>query len=84
MFFVENEIKRYSIGSTTDGLKRNADGSLTIYIQKVRPDGDKVSNWLPSPAGPFNVTMRFYGPEPSVLDGTYRLPAIRLADVGHK
>jgi Protein of unknown function (DUF1214) len=27
MFFVENEIDRYSIGSTTDGLTKNADGS---------------------------------------------------------
>jgi hypothetical protein len=84
MFFVENEIKRYSFGSTTDGLKKNADGSLTIYLQKDRPDNDKVPNWLPSPAGPFNVTMRFYDPAPSVLDGTYRLPAIRMAGVGQQ
>lgn len=28
---------------------------------------DAVSNWLPAPAGRFNVTMRLYGPRPSVL-----------------
>jgi hypothetical protein len=84
MFFVENEFKRFSLGSTTDGLKKNDDGSLTLYIQKDRPEGDRVSNWLPSPTGAFNMTMRFYGPEPSVLDGTYRLPAVRRADAGQK
>jgi hypothetical protein len=76
MLFIENEINRYSIGSTTDGLKENADGSLTLYLQKDKPAPDKTSNWLPAPAGPFNVTMRFYGPETSVLDGSYRLPAV--------
>ena len=35
--FVENDLGRHSFGSTTDGLKRNPDGSLTILIQKDRP-----------------------------------------------
>jgi hypothetical protein len=77
MLFVENEIGRCSFGSTTDGLKNNADGSLTILIQKDRPSD--ISNWLPAPAGSFNLTMRFYGPLPSVLDGSYRLPAVKRA-----
>ena len=74
MLFVENEFGRYSIGSTTDGLTKNPDGSLTILIQKDRPAG--TANWLPAPAGGFNLTMRFYGPETSVLDGSYRLPGV--------
>jgi Protein of unknown function (DUF1214) len=61
--------------STTDGLKNNPDGSLTITIQKDRPTD--TSNWFPAPDGPFNLTMRLYGPEPSVLDGSYRLPAVK-------
>ena len=77
MLFIENEINRCSIGSTTDGLKTNDDGSLTLYLQKDKPTPDKTSNWLPAPAGPFNVTMRFYGPETSVLEGSYRLPAVK-------
>ena len=76
--FIENEFGRYSIGSTTDGLKSNPDGSLTITIQKDRPTDP--SNWLPAPDGPFNVTMRLYGPAPSVLDGSYRLPAVQRVD----
>jgi len=74
MLFVENDFGRYSIGSTTDGLKENPDGSLTLYIQNAKPDD--TSNWLPAPAGRFNLTMRFYGPQPSVLDGSYRLPPV--------
>jgi hypothetical protein len=77
MLFVENEIGRCSFGSTTDGLRKNADGSLTILIQKDRPSD--ISNWVPAPGGPFNLTMRFYGPLPSVLDGAYRLPAVKRA-----
>jgi hypothetical protein len=76
--FVENDFGRYSIGSTTDGLKNNPDGSLTITIQKDRPTDP--SNWLPAPDGPFNVTMRLYGPAPSVLDGSYRLPPVERVD----
>jgi hypothetical protein len=74
MLFVENDFGRYSFGSTTDGLKKAPDGSLTILIQKDKPAD--TSNWLPAPAGPFNLTMRLYGPETSILDGSYRLPAV--------
>ncbi len=34
---VENPIKRYSIGSSTPGLKYNDDGSLTIYVSATSP-----------------------------------------------
>jgi hypothetical protein len=77
MLFVENDFGRYSIGSTTDDLKKRPDGSLDILIQHDKPAD--TSNWLPAPAGPFNLTMRFYGPKTPVLDGSYRLPAVRRA-----
>ena len=76
-FFIENEFKRYSIGSTTDGLKKGGDGSVTIYIQKDNPGPDKQSNWLPAPAGNFNLTMRLYGAQTPILDGSYRLPGVK-------
>ena len=75
--FIENPQKRYSIGSTTDGLKADADGSIDIYIQHDDPGADKQSNWLPAPADGFNLTMRLYGAQPNILDGSYRLPAVR-------
>ncbi len=34
MLFIENDFGRHSIGSTTDGLKKDSDGSLTILIQE--------------------------------------------------
>ena len=48
---VDNPINRYSIGDRTEGLKKNEDGSLTIYVQKDSPGKDKESNWLPAPTG---------------------------------
>jgi hypothetical protein len=35
------------------GRKRNADNSITLYIQHVSPGKDKESNWLPAPNGPY-------------------------------
>jgi hypothetical protein len=75
MLFVENDFGRYSFGSTTDGLKKNPDGSLTIVIQKDKPAD--TSNWLPAPTGNFNLTTRLYGPQTPALDGSYRLPAVK-------
>jgi hypothetical protein len=75
MLFVENDFGRYSFGSTTDGLKKEKDGSLTIVIQHDKPAD--TSNWLPAPTGDFNLTMRLYGPETPILDGSYRLPAVQ-------
>jgi hypothetical protein len=75
MFLVENPAKRYAIGDRTPGLQVNADGSLDLYLQQSPPPGHE-SNWLPTPAGRFALIMRIYLPEPTVLDGTYRLPAV--------
>jgi len=75
MFFVENPAKRYAIGDRTPGLQFNPDGSLDLYLQQNPPPGHE-SNWLPALAGGFALMMRVYLPEPTVLDGTYRLPAV--------
>jgi hypothetical protein len=77
---VKNPINRYSIGDRTQGLARNADGSLDIYIQSTAPEG-KESNWLPSPPnGLFRLNYRVYLPQevarnPATL-GKY-LPPVR-------
>ncbi len=77
-FFIENDFKRYSIGSTTEGLKTDPDGSVTILIQNERPAD--TSNWLPAPKGPFNLTMRLYGSQTAILNGSYRLPGVKRVD----
>ncbi|MFF4341665.1 DUF1254 domain-containing protein [Kitasatospora sp. NPDC001540] len=76
---VANEIDRYSIGDRTPGLVYGEDGSLTLYLQHQRPtDPDELANWLPAPAGGFRPMVRMYQPQDAVLDGSYRLPAVRL------
>jgi Protein of unknown function (DUF1214) len=75
MFFVANEADRFTIGSTTDGVTGNSDGSLTIYVQHARPDDQQAANWLPALASSFNLTMRYYAPLAPVLDKTDKLPA---------
>lgn len=71
---VANPINRYAIGDRSKGLKYGKDGSLTIYVQHDSPGPSKVSNWLPAPAGPYNIVMRLYGPKPAALDGSWKLP----------
>ena len=68
---IENPINRYLINSPMlPDMKKNADGSLTLYIQKDSPGKDKESNWLPAPNGPIYLVMRLYWPKtepPSIL-----------------
>lgn len=68
---IENPIQRYSIGDRTPGLKKNADGSLDLWIQKNPPEGGQ-SNWLPVSDEAFFLIMRIYEPKPGVFDGSYK------------
>lgn len=72
---VANQLKRYSIGDRTKGMKLNTDGSLTIYIGNRQPV-QGTSNWLPAPPAGFNLMMRIYGPKDEVLSKTWTPPAI--------
>jgi len=81
---IENPINRYLINSPMlPGMKTNADGSLTLYIQNKSPGADKEANWLPAPNGPIYLVMRLYWPKveaPSVLPpgtGTWQPPSIK-------
>jgi hypothetical protein len=76
-WLVDNPINRYSIGSATPGLEKAADGSITLYFQAKSPGKDKESNWLPTPEGPFWPILRTYGPGKSILDKSYKLPAVK-------
>jgi hypothetical protein len=80
---IKNPINRYLINSPMlPQMKLNADGSLTIYIQKNSPGADKEANWLPAPDGPIYIVMRLYWPKteaPSILpagEGAWKPPAI--------
>jgi hypothetical protein len=74
---IENPLNRYLINSPmAPDLKKNADGSLTIHIQKDSPGKDWESNWLPAPDGPIYLVMRLYWPKESGLNGTWKPPAL--------
>ncbi len=67
-------------------MKKNADGSLTLYIQKDSPGKDKEANWLPAPDNEIYLVMRLYWPstkEPSILppgEGSWSPPGIAKAE----
>ncbi len=80
---IDNPTNRYLINSPMlPELKKNADGSITLYLQKDSPGKDRDANWLPAPDGPMFVVMRLYWPKtepPSVYPlgkGTWKPPAV--------
>ena len=83
---IENPIDRYLINSPMlPGMKKNPDGSVTLYIQNKSPGKVKEANWLPAPDGPVYMVMRLYWPKeepPSILppgDGTWNPPGLLVA-----
>ena len=77
-FFYGNSLNRYTLSARND-LKRNADGSVDLYLQHENPGPDKESNWLPAPEGRFIPMLRLYWPtekSPSLLNGTWKIPAV--------
>ena len=80
---IKNPINRYLINSPMlPDMKKNADGSLTLYIQKDSPGAAKEANWLPAPNDTLYLVMRLYWPKtkaPSILppgEGTWKPPGI--------
>ncbi|GAA0472365.1 DUF1254 domain-containing protein [Streptomyces olivaceiscleroticus] len=78
-FLVPNPIDRYEIGHTVTP-RRNSDGSMDIHLQHDRPAAaEERANWLPAPAGTFNVMLRMYWPRQAVLNGTWAPPPVIAA-----
>jgi len=75
-FFAPNELNRFSLGTKSKGLRFEPDGSLVIYVQKERPEADKVANWLPAPDGAFSLYIRAYWPLPPIQKGRWTPPPV--------
>jgi len=79
-FFVPNPLKRYTL-SQRNKLITNPDGSVDLYLQAGSPGKAKEANWLPAPKAKFIPMLRLYWPKetpPSILDGSWKPPAIKL------
>lgn len=75
-----NPLNRYLINSPMlPGMKKDAEGGLTIYVQHESPGKDKEANWLPAPKGPFFLAMRLYWPKTEALEGRWKAPPLQPA-----
>jgi hypothetical protein len=69
------ETSRASLASNTDGVQKNADGSVDIYFGPKAPAG-KESNWVPTHGRDFEILFRLYGPEKAFFDKAWKLPDV--------
>lgn len=77
ILLVDNPINRYLINSPMlPGLARNPDGGITLHLQHTSPGPEKEANWLPTPAGDFQMILRTYWPEPAIGDGSWKPPTV--------
>lgn len=73
-----NPINRYLINSPMlPGLKRDADGGITVHVQNESPGKEREANWLPAPTGPFFAVTRLYWPKPAALNGKWKSPPLQ-------
>jgi hypothetical protein len=69
-------VNRASRASNAADVKKNADGSVDIYIGPKAPNGQE-SNWIPTdPQRGFELMFRAYGPKKEFFDKTWKLPDV--------
>ncbi len=77
MYFTANPLKRYAVGDRTEGLEKNPDGSIDVWITHKQPvELDRQANWLPAPAGQFRLMIRAYAPSELFRSGQILPPAV--------
>ena len=75
-----NPSERYSFGSLDKSLKYDEQGGVTFYIQAETPPLEYRSNWLPVPKAPFNLFLRAYLPDDTLIQQTYEPSAVVRVD----
>jgi hypothetical protein len=71
--FIYTESGRTTLSSyDLDKMKKNADGSVTLYVGPKAPDGQE-SNWVPTAGARPLPTIRFYGPTDAFNNKTFKL-----------
>ncbi len=76
--FIYSDTNRTTLSSfDLPGLTKNADGSVTIYVGPVAPDGLEA-NWIPTSGKRPLPAVRFYGPTEAFNTKTFKLPDFEL------
>jgi len=78
--FLETDQKTAGLDSTLPGVKKNADGSATVWFGPKAPagqDGNWVQTW---PGKGFNVIFRLYGPMEGWFDQSWRPGDLELVN----
>ncbi|MFF6887959.1 DUF1254 domain-containing protein [Streptomyces sp. NPDC012421] len=71
------EIRSVSLDSRDERLRRNADGSVDLYVGPTAPPGAE-DNWMRTvPEDGWFVYFRLYAPTEPFFDGTWSLPDFR-------
>jgi hypothetical protein len=69
-------VDRASRASNTAEVKKNAEGSVDLYLGPKPPAGQE-SNWIPTdPARKFELMFRLYGPRKEFFDKVWALPDV--------
>ena len=69
-----------TVDSLDNAVRKNADGSVDIYIGPKAPAGMEA-NWIYAPSGKYWYPwFRFYGPEKAIFDKSWKLPDIEKVD----
>lgn len=76
LYLAATAANRSSVRSNTGTLVYNPDGSLDLYLQQEPPPG-KEANWIPTPAGNFNLVLRVFAPAPGTWGKGHTWPPVR-------
>ena len=77
---LETDQKSAGVDSNASGLKKNADGSATVWFGPRAPAGQE-SNWVQTmPGKGWNVLLRLYGPLEPWFDKTWKPGDIERVD----
>jgi hypothetical protein len=76
---IANPIERHALGDRS-GLQRDAEGGITLYVQKDSPGKPLESNWLPVSGEDFYLVLRLYLPQPAAIEQKWRVPAVTRVD----
>jgi hypothetical protein len=75
---IDNQTQNADLSSRDEGLRKNPDGSVDLYIGPTAPAGHE-KNWLQStPGKTWFAYFRLYGPLEPYLDRSWKLPDIEL------